>query len=154
MVCIGLKRLPHWPFCGPRLSKFSANEKTFPLRIRRAASTMSFGETLLSVPISSSGPQRPQLLSRLAAALMSSRVILASADFVMRYQLLGGGSFVGGFFVFQGLVFLHFLVIRAVILFEIFVAKRPFARSGGPRLGQHLGIFDGDLIDEIIFAGP
>src|SRR6266478_3930881 len=78
MVWMGLKRLPHRPFCGPLLSKFSANEKTFPLRMSRAALTISCGETLLSVPISSSAPQRPQFFNRSAAALMSLSVTLES----------------------------------------------------------------------------
>ena len=49
---------------------------------------MSFDETLLRVPISSSGPQRPQLLSCSAAELMSSRVTLPSAVFVIGYPTL------------------------------------------------------------------
>src|SRR5882672_2428206 len=75
---MGLKRLPHRPFCGPLLSKFSASEKTFPLRMSRAALTMSCGEMLLSVPISSSAPQRPQFFNRSAAALMSLSVTFES----------------------------------------------------------------------------
>src|SRR6266567_8490154 len=74
MVWMGLKRPPHWPFCGPLLSKFSASEKTFPLRMSRAALTISCGEMLLSVPISSSAPQRPQFFNRSAAALISLSV--------------------------------------------------------------------------------
>src|SRR6266699_6058969 len=78
MVWMGLKRLPHRPFCGPLLSKFSASEKTFPLRMSRAALTISCGEMLLSVPISSSAPQRPQFFNRSAAALMSLSVTFES----------------------------------------------------------------------------
>src|SRR2546428_6868575 len=55
-------------------------------------------------------------------------------------------------FFFEGLVLLHFLVVRAVVLFQIFVAERPLPGSGGPRLRQNLGVLDGNLIDEIVFA--
>ena len=43
------------------------SENTFPLRMRRAALMMSCGEILLSVPASSSAPQRPQFFKRSAA---------------------------------------------------------------------------------------
>src|SRR5579863_123938 len=74
---MGLKRLPHRPLCGPLLSKFSASEKTFPLRIRRAALTMSCGEILFSVPISSSAPQRPQFFRRSEVFWISWSVTLS-----------------------------------------------------------------------------
>src|ERR1700680_1060882 len=77
MVWIGLKRLPHRPFCGPLLSKFSASENTFPLRIRRAALMMSCGEMLFSVPASSAAPQRPQFFKRSPVAWISSSVTLS-----------------------------------------------------------------------------
>lgn len=77
MVWMGLKRLPHRPFCGPSLSKFNASEKTLPLRMSRAAWRISCGEILLSVPISSSAPQRAQFFTRSAPAFMSLSVIFA-----------------------------------------------------------------------------
>src|SRR5262245_50868447 len=60
--------------CGPLLSKLSASEMTLPLRTRRAAATMSSAVVWLSVPISSSGPQRPQFLNFSAASRRSCRV--------------------------------------------------------------------------------
>src|SRR5918999_648465 len=82
MVCRGLMRpsagyLLFAP-CGPCWSKLRASEITFPLRTRRAAATMSSGRVWLSVPISSSGPQRPQFLYLSAALRRSSRVSLRS----------------------------------------------------------------------------
>src|ERR1700681_1289792 len=82
MGWMGLKRLPHRPLCGPLLSKLSASENTFPLRMRRAAWMMSCGEILFSVPASSSAPQRPQFFKRSAAAWISWSVTL-SFGFVM-----------------------------------------------------------------------
>src|SRR5688572_8093755 len=82
MVCSGLMRpsagyLLFAP-CGPWLSKLSASEITLPLRTSRAAATMSSGRVWFSVPISSSGPQRPQFLYFSAALRRSSRVSLRS----------------------------------------------------------------------------
>src|ERR1700688_2246453 len=82
MVWMGLKRLPHKPLCGPLLSKLSASENTFPLRMRRDAWMMSCGEILFSVPASSSAPQRPQFFKRSAADWISWSVTL-SFGFVM-----------------------------------------------------------------------
>src|SRR5579863_2469920 len=82
MVWMGLKRFPHRPFCGPLLSKLSASENTFPLRIRRAALMMSCGEILFSVPASSSAPHRPQFFKRSDADWISWSVTL-SFVFVM-----------------------------------------------------------------------
>src|SRR5450759_2404541 len=87
---MGLKRLPHRPLCGPLLSKLSASENTFPLRMRRAALMMSCGEILLSVPASSSAPQRPQFFKRSAVAWMSWSVI-SSFGFVMSLNPLWDG---------------------------------------------------------------
>src|SRR5688572_19385877 len=80
MVCTGLMRpidgyLLFAP-CGPFWSKLSASEITLPLRTRRAAVTMSSGRVWFSVPISSSGPQRPQFLNFSAASRRSWRVSL------------------------------------------------------------------------------
>src|SRR5918992_853118 len=82
MVCSGLMRpsagyLLFAP-CGPCWSKLSAREITLPLRTRRAAATMSSGRVWFSVPISSSGPQRPQFLYFSAASRRSWRVSLRS----------------------------------------------------------------------------
>src|SRR5215475_12590345 len=60
---IGLKRPPNRPVCGPLLSSGMPSANTLPVRIRRAALTMSSGVTWLSVPMWSSLPQRPQFLS-------------------------------------------------------------------------------------------
>src|ERR1700682_4828488 len=83
MVCTGLTRpsdgyLLFAP-CGPCWSKLSASEMTLPLRTSRAAATMSSGDVLLSVPISSSGPHRPQLLYFSAASARSLRVSMRAA---------------------------------------------------------------------------
>src|SRR5688572_33261438 len=80
MVCRGLMRpsagyLLFAP-CGPCWSKLRAREMTLPLRTRRAAATMSSGRVWFSVPISSSGPQRPQFLNFSAASRRSWRVSL------------------------------------------------------------------------------
>src|ERR1700674_1020114 len=87
---MGLKRLPHRPLCGPLLSKLSASENTFPLRMRPAALMMSCGDILFSVPASSSAPQRPQFFKRSPAAWISWSVTL-SFGFVMSLDPLSDG---------------------------------------------------------------
>ena len=77
MVWMGSKLLPHKPLCGPLLSKFSASENTFPLRMSFAALMMSCGEILLSVPAWPSAPQRPQFFRRSAADWISWSVTLS-----------------------------------------------------------------------------
>src|SRR6185312_16426663 len=83
IVCRGLMRPSEgyllFAPCGPCWSKLSASEITLPLRTRRAAATMSAAVVLLSVPISSAGPQRPQLLYFSAASARSLRVSLRDA---------------------------------------------------------------------------
>src|SRR5918911_2474167 len=68
---MGLKR-PKPPRCGPLASKGMASEKARPARISRAACWMCAGVMKFSVPSSSSGPHRPQLLKRSASVRTSS----------------------------------------------------------------------------------
>src|SRR6516225_11178006 len=68
---IGLKRPPNRPVCGPLLSSGMPSANTLPVRIRRAALTISSGLTWLSVPIWSSLPQRPQFLSFCVASAIA-----------------------------------------------------------------------------------
>src|SRR2546425_8483805 len=60
MLWMGFTR-PKAPVWGPFVSKLRAQEITLPLRTRVAARLITSGVMKLSVPISSSGPQRPQL---------------------------------------------------------------------------------------------
>src|SRR3989454_11842069 len=65
---------PKAPVWGPFVSKLSAHEITLPLRTRVAARLITSGVMKLSVPISSSGPQRPQLRNFLQYSSSSAGV--------------------------------------------------------------------------------
>src|SRR5713101_7981711 len=93
---IGLNRPPNRPVCGPLLSSGMPSANTLPVRIRRAALTISSGLTWLSVPIWSSLPQRPQFLSFCVASaiaclptLMSIGCFLITVD---RYVEFASGT--------------------------------------------------------------
>src|SRR3712207_5271392 len=70
IVCTGLVRRRQ-PFCGPSMSKDCDSEKLTPRRTSRAPSTRLSSVRKLSVPSTSSPPQRPQLEQRLAAAAIA-----------------------------------------------------------------------------------
>src|SRR2546425_10368144 len=74
MLWIGFTR-PKAPVWGPLVSKLRAHEMTLPLRTRVAARLITSGVMKLSVPISSSGPQRPQLRNFLQYSSSSAGVM-------------------------------------------------------------------------------
>ena len=67
ITCTGLIRNPPGRN-GPSLSNGIPRSKFFPVLTIRAACTRLAGVTKLSVPISSSSPHRPQLLSSLPSS--------------------------------------------------------------------------------------
>src|SRR2546426_11363185 len=73
MLWMGFTR-PKAPVWGPFVSKLRAHEITLPLRTRVAARLITSGVMKLSVPISSSGPQRPQLQNFLQYSSSSAGV--------------------------------------------------------------------------------
>src|SRR2546425_10488470 len=73
MLWIGFTR-PKAPVWGPLVSKLRAHEMTLPLRTRVAARLITSGVMKSSVPISSSGPQRPQLRNFLQYSSSSAGV--------------------------------------------------------------------------------
>src|SRR2546426_11204934 len=80
MLWVGFTR-PKAPVWGPLVSKLSAHEMTLPCRTRRAARVMTSGVMKLRVPISSSGPQRPQFrnlaqYSSSSAGVTAARVVI------------------------------------------------------------------------------
>src|SRR5213080_1419403 len=80
MLWMGFTR-PKAPVWGPLVSKLSAHEMTLPCRTRRAARVMTSGVMKLRVPISSSGPQRPQFrnlaqYSSSSAGVTAARVVI------------------------------------------------------------------------------
>src|SRR2546425_177150 len=80
MLWMGFTR-PKAPVWGPLVSKLSAHEMTLPCFTRRAARVMTSGVMKLRVPISSSGPQRPQFrnlaqYSSSSAGVTAARVVI------------------------------------------------------------------------------
>src|SRR5881296_3786002 len=73
MLWMGFTR-PKAPVWGPFVSKLRAHEMTLPLRTRVAARLITSGMMKLRVPISSSGPQRPQLRNFLQYSSSSAGV--------------------------------------------------------------------------------
>ena len=71
--CTGLTR-PKAPVCGPLPSRGSSRENTLPARTSDADSRIFSGVMKLSVPTSSSSPQRPQLLKRVQYSSSNSLV--------------------------------------------------------------------------------
>src|SRR2546425_1818852 len=92
MLCSGFTR-PKAPVWGPCMSKLRAQEITLPLRTRLAARLTTSGVMKLSVPISSSGPQRPQFRN-LVQYSSSSAGVTAGRLASVRVLTLGAGLIV------------------------------------------------------------
>ena len=89
---IGLKRPPNRPFCGPSRSSGMPSANALPVRIRLAALTISSGVTWLSVPLWSSLPQRPQLLSFFEASAIAAVPTLIFMECVSFLSFDFGGA--------------------------------------------------------------
>src|SRR2546430_8605835 len=95
MLWMGFTR-PKAPVWGPFVSKLRAHEMTLPLRTRVAARLITSGVMKLSVPISSSGPQRPQLRNFLQYSSSSAGVMAGRGGGVRWAGGPGGPGFGGG----------------------------------------------------------